>query len=46
MKVYKLIWNVTNLQDLENELNKLAKEGYKVICSLEGMILILEREVK
>jgi len=41
---YDLIWNVTNLEDLKKELNGKARDGWKVVGVLEGMIIILEKE--
>ena len=47
MKEYKIIRRHMvgdNGKELELEINKLAKKGWKVICNYDGIYLILERE--
>ena len=45
MKKYKVIQIRSRAEDTEYELNKLAKEGWKLICSyVAGTWLIMEAE--
>lgn len=48
MKEY-YVWEICiNAQDTENELNKLAKDGWKLVCSYakDNYWLIMERDKK
>jgi G:T-mismatch repair DNA endonuclease (very short patch repair protein) len=48
MKQYKCIKIGRYMEDTEKELNTLAKQGWRVICSYakHGNYLILERDIK
>jgi len=47
MKKYKCVQICPNAEDTENMLNKLAKDGWSVVCSYasHNLWLILEKEI-
>ena len=48
MKIYKCIMIERYIQDTQRELNRWAKDGWKVVCSYgrDNIYLILEKEQK
>jgi len=41
---YRLVWTTQSLKDLEDKINELAKEGYRVVATLGELVVIMEKK--